>query len=156
LVVARRRRWHGYRGRRIATRRKTRLKAKRLRLVAHQKWQVNELPPKHETKKIHSRWNPAGSILLPIAMKRLVLFTLAATLFAETGCHIFSTKKNPVAPKESKTVATDVEKDFMQRWIEKRAADLVAKGSGPDAAHVQAVADYKAAYAYTRTVQQAN
>jgi hypothetical protein len=69
---------------------------------------------------------------------------------------MFSTKKNPVAPKESKTVATDVEKDFMHRWIDKRASDLMAKGESAEAAHAQAVSDYKAAYAYTRTVGQAN
>ena len=89
-------------------------------------------------------------------MKRLVPFALTVALLAGSGCHIFSTKKNPVAPKESKSLATDVEKDFMHRWIEKRSADLVGKGMGPDAAHNQAVTDYRAAYAYTRTVQQAN
>jgi hypothetical protein len=89
-------------------------------------------------------------------MKRLVPLALAAALFAGSGCHIFSTKRNPVAPKESKTLATDVEKDFMQRWIEKRSSELVAKGMGPDAAHEQAVAEYKTTYSYTRTVNQAN
>ena len=89
-------------------------------------------------------------------MKRLVPFALAAVLFADTGCHIFSTKKNPVAPKESKSVATDVEKDFMHRWIDKRSEELMSKGVGADVAHQQAVAEYKAAYSYTRTVGQAN
>ena len=82
-------------------------------------------------------------------MKRLVPFALAAALFADSGCHIFSKNKNPVAPKESKNLATDTEKDFMHRWIDKRTSDLMAKGVGADAAHAQAVSDYKAAYAYT-------
>ena len=73
----------------------------------------------------------------------------------ETGCHLFSKKKNPAAPKESKTVAADTEKDFMVRWIDKRTSDLVAKGMGSDAAHAQAVADYKATFPYTRTVNEA-
>jgi hypothetical protein len=89
-------------------------------------------------------------------MKRLVPFALAAALFADSGCHIFSSKKNPVAPKESKTLATDVEKDFMHRWIDKRSSELMAKGISVDAAHDQAVAEYKVAFAYTRTVGQAN
>jgi hypothetical protein len=89
-------------------------------------------------------------------MKRLVPFALAAALFADSGCHIFSKKKNPVAPKESKSLASDTEKDFMHRWIDKRSSDLMAKGMSADAAHAQAVSDYKASFAYTRTVGQAN
>ena len=90
-------------------------------------------------------------------MKRLVPLALAAALLANSGCHIFSKKKNPVAPKESKNLATDTERDFMLRWIDKRTADLEAsKGMGPDAAHAQAVSDYRAAFAYTKTVQQAH
>jgi hypothetical protein len=90
-----------------------------------------------------------------LPMKRLAPFALAAVLLTPTGCHLFSKKKNPSAPKESKTVATDTEKDFMVRWIDKRTSDLVAKGMGSDAAHAQAVADYKATFPYTRTVNEA-
>ena len=89
-------------------------------------------------------------------MKRLVPLALAAALLANSGCHIFSKKKNPVAPKESKNLATDVEKDFMQRWIDKRAGDLEAKGMTPENAHLQAVTDYKTSFGYTKTVQQAH
>jgi hypothetical protein len=89
-------------------------------------------------------------------MKRLVPLALAAALLANSGCHIFSKKKNPVAPKESKNLATDTEKDFMVRWIDKRTSDLVAKGMSPDTAHAQAVADYKTAFSYTKTVNQAH
>ena len=56
-------------------------------------------------------------------MKRLVPFALAAALFADSGCHIFSKKKNHVAPKESKSLASDTEKDFMHRWKDKRSSD---------------------------------
>jgi hypothetical protein len=88
-------------------------------------------------------------------MKRLAPYALAAVLLASSGCHLFSSKKNPVAPKESKTVAADTEKDFMVRWIDKRTSDLVAKGLGTDAAHAQAVSEYKATFPYTGTVQLA-
>jgi hypothetical protein len=88
-------------------------------------------------------------------MKRIVPLALAAALLANSGCHMFSKNKNPVAPKESKNLATDTEKDFMQRWIEKRTNDLTAKGMSQDAAHAQAVADYRTTYSYTKTVQQA-
>jgi hypothetical protein len=88
-------------------------------------------------------------------MKRIVPLALAAMLLASSGCHMFSSKKNPAAPKESKTVAADVEKDFMHRWIDKRTADLVAQGRTPDAARGQAVAEFKATFAYTKVAAQA-
>jgi hypothetical protein len=88
-------------------------------------------------------------------MKRFVPLALAGVLLAGPACHMFSSKKNPAAPKESKTVAVDVEKDFMHRWIDKRTADLVAAGKTPDEARAQAVAEYKVTYSYTATVSQA-
>jgi hypothetical protein len=88
-------------------------------------------------------------------MKRIVPTALAALLLTSSACHMFSSKKNPAAPKESKTVAVDVEKDFMHRWIEKRSADLVASGKSPADAHDQAVAEFKVNYSYTTTASQA-
>ena len=86
-------------------------------------------------------------------MKRLVPLALAAVVLANTSCHMFSSKKNPVAPKESKTVATDVELDFMHRWVDKRAAELVVQGQSPTQAHDQAMAEFKATYTYAITVK---
>jgi hypothetical protein len=87
-------------------------------------------------------------------MKRLVPIALTV-LVATTGCHMFSSKKNPAAPKESKTVAADVEKEFMQRWIEKRTTDLVAQGKSQQDAHSQAVAEFKVNYSYTAAAASA-
>jgi hypothetical protein len=88
-------------------------------------------------------------------MKRLVTLTLAAALFANSGCHMFSKKKNPAAPKESPTVATDVEKDFMHRWIDKRTYELVTQGKSPSDARAQAVAEFKSKFSYTDAASQA-
>ena len=88
-------------------------------------------------------------------MKRLVPFVLCAVLLSSSGCHLFSKKKNPPAPKESKTLASDDEKDFMQRWIDKRTSDLVAQGTPAKAAHDQAVAEFKATYTHLKVSQQA-
>ena len=87
-------------------------------------------------------------------MKRLVPLTLAAVLLASSGCHMFSKKKKSDVPKEGPAVATDVEKDFMHRWIDKRTADLVAQGSSPAAAKAQAEAEFKARYNYTDAARQ--
>jgi hypothetical protein len=88
-------------------------------------------------------------------MKRLVTLTLAAALLANTACHLFSKKKNPAAQKESPTMATDVEKDFMHRWIEKRSADLVIQGKSAADARAQATEEFKAKFNYTDAARQA-
>jgi len=88
-------------------------------------------------------------------MKRLVTLILAAALLADSACHMFSRKKNPVAPKESPTMAVDVEKDFMQRWIDKRASELAAQGKSTADARAQATSEFKARYPYTDAARQA-
>jgi hypothetical protein len=88
-------------------------------------------------------------------MKRLVTLTLAAALLSNSACHMFSKKKNPAAPKESPTVATDVEKDFMHRWLEKRTYELVSQGKSPADAQAQAAAEFKAKFTYTDAARQA-
>jgi hypothetical protein len=88
-------------------------------------------------------------------MKRIVPLLLAAALLSNSACHMFSKKKNPAAPKESPTVATDVEKDFMHRWIEKRTNELVSQGRAPADARAQATAEFKATYNYTDAARQA-
>lgn len=87
-------------------------------------------------------------------MKRLAFLVLAALLLGSTGCHMFSKKKAPAVPKESSYPAKDVEKDFMQRWIEKRTADLVAQGTPASAAKAQAIAEFKAKFNYTDAARQ--
>ena len=81
-------------------------------------------------------------------MKRLVPFLLAAAVLANSSCHMFSSKKNPAAPKESKTVATDVEKDFMRRWIDKRAREL---GKGMEEGIVDQVGDHALCFVNDRS-----
>ncbi|HEY1792735.1 MAG TPA: hypothetical protein VGG34_07435 [Opitutaceae bacterium] len=89
-------------------------------------------------------------------MKRLLPLFLAGVLIACAGCHMFSKKKKkPPVPKPSKHLAADVEKEFMQRWIDKRTGDLAAQGMTQDAARAQAVAEYKKQYSYTETANQA-
>jgi hypothetical protein len=88
-------------------------------------------------------------------MKRLVTLTLAALLLSNSACHLFSKKKKPAGPKESTTVATDVEKDFMHRWIEKRSSELVSQGKSPSDAQAQATAEFKAKFNYTDAARQA-
>jgi hypothetical protein len=88
-------------------------------------------------------------------MKRIAPVVLAFALLANFGCHMFSKSKNPAAPKESNTVAADDERDFMRRWIDKRASDLVAAGNSSMSARDQAVAEFKVKFSYMDVARQA-
>ena len=88
-------------------------------------------------------------------MKRLVPFALAAALLCGSSGATCFPRKSPAAPKDSQNVAVDVEKDFMQRWIDKRTTDLVTQGKTASDAHAQAVAEFKANYGYTDAARQA-
>ncbi|HEY1849168.1 MAG TPA: hypothetical protein VGG37_08170 [Opitutaceae bacterium] len=91
-------------------------------------------------------------------MKRLFTIVLAACLAGSAGCHMFSKKKkkapDPTA-ENSKTLGADTEKQFMQRWIDKRAAELTSQGNSPDNARAMAVAEYRKNFPYTSNASQA-
>ena len=96
-------------------------------------------------------------------MKRLSSLTvlLLALLFCG-GCASFhipfigKRSKPPVdiGPKDSDQVATDTERDFLKRWVDKRAGELVAQGQPSDAAHAQALSEFKARFPVLKIVQQ--
>ena len=75
-------------------------------------------------------------------------------LVANFGCHLFSKSKKPAVPKESTTPAADDEKDFMQRWIDKRTTELVTQGMTAGTARANATAEFKARYSYLDVVQR--
>jgi hypothetical protein len=96
-------------------------------------------------------------------MKRrssLVLLLLTASLCGCASFHIpFIGKKGtkpPVqlGPKDSSQVATDTERDFMHRWVDKRAAELVAQGQASDAAHAQAQSEFAQRFPTLGILQQ--
>ena len=86
-------------------------------------------------------------------MKRLVPTVLAAALITTAGCHMFS-KKTVSPPKEGPDISNQVERDFKQRWIEHRTAELVAQGTSPAAAHDQAINEFREKFSYTRAAQE--
>ena len=57
--------------------------------------------------------------------------------------------KQTLKPKESKAIASQVEEEFKQRWIEKRAAELMTRGVAPDIARGQAIEEFRLNYSYT-------
>ena len=90
-------------------------------------------------------------------MKRLLPFTLVTLTLLCGGCALwpFSKKENArrAQPKQGSHVSTDVELEFRQRWVDKRAADLVAQGMLADSAHAQAMAEFRTKFYYTHAAQ---
>lgn len=80
-------------------------------------------------------------------MKRSLIFVLLLPLAFLNGCK-HGTKK-PKTPKENPAIASEVEESFKQRWVEKRAGDLMALGLRPDLARQQAINEFRVRYGYT-------
>jgi hypothetical protein len=77
-------------------------------------------------------------------MKRSLIFSLLLPLALLVGC-----KHNPKKPKENPAIATEMEESFKQRWVEKRAGELMALGLRPDLARQQAINEFRVRYGYT-------
>ena len=77
----------------------------------------------------------------------LVLCAAAIATFSVTGCNLFRKNKKP---KENPAIASEVEADFRQRWVDHRVAELVAKGTEATAARAEAEADFRAKYPYLK------
>lgn len=80
-------------------------------------------------------------------MKRSLLLSLALlTAFCASGCHFWNKKPKP---KADPAIAADVEEGFKVRWIERRAAELTAKGVNAEVARQQADAEFRERFGYT-------
>jgi hypothetical protein len=93
-------------------------------------------------------------------MKRISLIGLGmlAVALGTAGCSsipFIGKRKHPSnsgPDRVSSHVATDTERDFMDRWIAKRSGELVAQGQSPDAANEQAMAEFRQTFAATTIV----
>jgi hypothetical protein len=84
-------------------------------------------------------------------MKKIPIYLLGAAV-ALSGCH-----HRPHKPKPSPAVATEVEKEFMQRWVDQRVHDYLTQGTFANdaAARAQATQDFYKQYPYTTLAQKA-
>jgi hypothetical protein len=94
-------------------------------------------------------------------MKRLLpVFAAALAIGLCAGCSHFSMPHIPFfghnknstelqPPKEDSHIATASERDFKQRWVDKRSAELVAQGLAPDTARAQATAEFNTKFSAT-------
>lgn len=83
--------------------------------------------------------------------QRLLLAALGLSVLLSTGC-LFS-KKTPKST-ENPSIPGSVEESLKVRWVEKRAAELVAQGKTAEAARVQASAEFAEKYGYTGAAQK--
>ena len=79
------------------------------------------------------------------------LFLCCLALALATGC--FFSKKS-AKPKDSGSIATEVEEDFRQRWVSKRAGELVAGGKTAEAARTEAEAEFRERFEFTKAGQK--
>ncbi len=85
-------------------------------------------------------------------MIRSSTLALCALLLC-SGCHLFRKKPPPDRAKPSSHVATEVEVEFRQRWMDKRVGELTGQGMTQDAARAQALAEFRAKYSATKAAQ---
>lgn len=82
-------------------------------------------------------------------MKLKLTLLLAVVLIpATSGCHFFSRSKKP---KPNPAIASDVEASFQRRWLDRREAELAAKGTDAVTARQQAEAEFREKFPYLQT-----
>ncbi|MEO6875051.1 MAG: hypothetical protein ABI222_09540 [Opitutaceae bacterium] len=82
-------------------------------------------------------------------MKRLTPFLLLLPLALFAGCSHANKK-----PKASSAVASEIEEGFKQRWVEKRASDLMALGLRADLARTQALKEFSTKFSATHAADK--
>jgi hypothetical protein len=84
--------------------------------------------------------------------KSTTLICLAMlVLGSASGCNLFRKSKKP---KQNPAIAAELETDFRQRWIDRRAAELTAQGMEGPAAGEQAVKDFSERFPYVGEQKQ--
>ncbi len=79
-------------------------------------------------------------------LRPLLLSCSALVLLLNAGCGVMSKKSDK--PKENPAIAADTEEIFRQRWLEKRVAELVARGTEANAAASQAAAEFQQKFGF--------
>ncbi len=109
---------------------------------------------RRETKKIHWRCRGGFATLSGRIMNlkpTLIVCLSAVALISLTGCNFFRKNKKP---KENPKLALQVEEEFRERWMEKRAAELTGQGTDAATAQQQAAREFRERYPYIRAGAQ--
>lgn len=78
-------------------------------------------------------------------IRRPLLLTVVMLLPVCSGCMFWRKSEKP---KESTAIAADVEASFRQRWLDKRAAEIVAQGENAEFARGQAAREFAEKFEY--------
>jgi hypothetical protein len=70
---------------------------------------------------------------------RVLLSSLVIAVALSAGC-VFGKKSEK---RKEGAIASEVEESFKQRWLEKRTAELVARGEGAEFARGQAAREFR-------------
>jgi hypothetical protein len=80
--------------------------------------------------------------------KPSLLVSLAVLLVSSsTGCNFFKKNKKP---KENPAIASEVEGEFRQRWIDRRVTELVGTGNDALTARSKAEEEFRQRYPYIK------
>lgn len=82
---------------------------------------------------------------------RPFLVTLVLAALLGSGCSVL---KKSSTPRESSALAAETDQILMQRWLDKRSAELVAQGQSAEAAKTQAMTEFRERYGYTSAAKK--
>lgn len=82
---------------------------------------------------------------------RPLLITLVLAALLGAGCSVL---KKSSTPRESSALAAETDQILMQRWLDKRSAELVAQGQSAEAAKAQAMTEFRERYGYTSAAKK--
>ena len=102
--------------------------------------------PRVTPVNFRSLFSGAAFTMTALMTKRLLLSLLAVAVLSSTGCNLFHRKAKK--PKESSAIATEVQKEFHQRWIAKRITELNAQGITGAAAQQQAEGEFRERFSF--------
>jgi hypothetical protein len=81
----------------------------------------------------------------------LLLFLAMCVLGSASGCTFWKKSKKP---KQNPALASEVEGDFRQRWMEHRMGEITAAGTDATTARTQAEAEFREKYPYIRDAKK--
>jgi hypothetical protein len=99
-----------------------------------------------KTKSFLAVTPPTNQSRLHMNTRLTYLIFALAGLCLNAGC--LSSRKS-AKPKETTAIAAELEESFRQRWVEKRASELIARGLAADLARAQAFEEFKSKYNFS-------
>ena len=108
-------------------------------------------PARNQKDSLAIIWLAVNVPLHP-TMKLSALICLTLLIVnAVAGCALFG---KTAKPKANSAIAAETEEGFMQRWVSRRSAELVAQGLSAEDARAQAASEFRERYRYMSAAQK--